>query len=63
MQSERLKKVTLNLYEDDVSFFEERFGYGWSVELRRIMRREVVNYQKRDRRRNQLIQEEIEYDS
>jgi hypothetical protein len=63
MQSERLKKVTLNLYEDDVRFFEERFGYGWSTELRRIMHREVDNYQRRDKARNKLIREEMEYDS
>jgi hypothetical protein len=51
MPSEMLKKITLNLYEDDVRFFEERFGYGWSTELRRIMHREVVNYIRRDENR------------
>lgn len=49
MDSEELKKVTLNLYAEDVKFFERRFGYGWSVELRRIMRREVRNCKVRDR--------------
>ena len=48
MSPDKLKKVTVNLYEEDVEFFEQRFGYGWSVELRRIMRREVKNYQRRD---------------
>jgi hypothetical protein len=48
MPSETLRKVTLNLYEDDIKFFEKRFGHGWSVELRRIMRREITNYQQRD---------------
>ena len=48
MPSEQLKKVTVNLYEEDVAFFQARFGYGWSVELRRIMRREVDNYVARD---------------
>jgi hypothetical protein len=48
MPSETLRKVTLNLYEDDIRFFEHRFGYGWSTELRRIMRREVKNYERRD---------------
>jgi len=38
----------VNLYEEDIKFFEKRFGYGWSVELRRIMHREVINYQQRD---------------
>lgn len=50
MDSEELKKVTLNLFAEDVKFFEHRFGYGWSVELRRIMRREVRNYKERDER-------------
>jgi hypothetical protein len=44
-----LRKITLNLFADDVEFFQDRFGYGWSVELRRIMRREVRNYQKLDK--------------
>lgn len=48
MPSDRLKKVTVNLYEEDIKFFEKRFGYGWSVELRRIMHREVTNYERRD---------------
>ena len=48
MQSEALRKVTVNLYDEDIKFFEKRFGYGWSVELRRIMRREVQLYQCRD---------------
>jgi hypothetical protein len=43
-----LRKVTLNLNEDDVRFFEDRFGWGWSAELRRIMHREVVNYESMD---------------
>ena len=48
MPSEKLRKVTVNLYDEDIKYFEERFGYGWSVELRRIMNREVTNYQLRD---------------
>ena len=63
MPSEALRKVTVNLYEEDIKFFERRFGYGWSVELRRIMRREVMNYERRDQQRDELIQEEIENDS
>lgn len=43
-----LRKVTVNLSEASCKFFEKRFGYGWSTELRRIMDREVQNYKKRD---------------
>ena len=57
MPSDRLKKVTVNLFEEDVEFFADRFGYGWSVELRRIMRREIANYQRLDK-----INAEIDYD-
>lgn len=46
MDSEELKKITLNLFAEDVKFFERRFGYGWSAELRRIMRREVQAYKR-----------------
>jgi hypothetical protein len=38
----------VNLYDEDIKFFEKKFGYGWSVELRRIMRREIVNYKARE---------------
>ena len=48
MPSEKLKKVTVNLFEEDIKFFNRKFGYGWSVELRRIMHREVTNYKLRD---------------
>jgi hypothetical protein len=48
MASEELRKITLNLYEEDVKFFEKRFGYGWSAEVRRIMRREILGYKKMD---------------
>ena len=63
MSSDRLKKVTVNLFEEDVEFFADRFGYGWSVELRRIMRREVNGYLRLDRIRDEIIQEEIEHDT
>jgi hypothetical protein len=56
--SSDLRKVTLNLFASDVEFFASRFGWGWSTELRRIMRREVKAYNKRDQ-----IKEEIEDDS
>ena len=56
MSSERLKKVTVNLFEEDIKFFEKRFGYGWSVELRRIMRREVMVYQCRDKHRDLIFE-------
>lgn len=46
---EELRKTTLNLYATDVEFFKERFGEGWSTEVRRIMRREVQGYQAVDR--------------
>jgi hypothetical protein len=48
MPSDKLKKVTVNLFEEDVEFFANRFGYGWSIELRRIMRREIQAYNRRD---------------
>jgi hypothetical protein len=31
-----LRKVTLNLYEDDVILSEKKFGRGWSTELREL---------------------------
>ena len=50
MPSDKLRKVTVNLYEEDVKWFSNRFGYGWSVELRRIMRREITNYKRTEDR-------------
>lgn len=35
--SEELKKVTLNLYKDDVRAMELRYGYGWSEKVRQLV--------------------------
>lgn len=32
-----LRKVTINLYEEDVQRAETLFGYGWSEQLREII--------------------------
>ena len=55
MDSEELTKVTLNLNKKDVEFFKKRFGYGWSTEIRRIVEREVRNYNWRDQDNRQGI--------
>lgn len=51
---EELRKTTLNLYATDVEFFKERFGEGWSTEVRRIMRREVDLLVARDQEREYM---------
>ena len=57
---DRLVKTTLNLFEDDVEFFKQRFGYGWSTDLRRIMRREVQTLKKVDEVSRIIINEDAE---
>jgi hypothetical protein len=32
-----LLKVTLNLYEEDVAWMKQRWGWGWSTELRAMV--------------------------
>lgn len=32
-----LRKVTLNLYEDDVAIFEYHYGHGWSSYVRDLV--------------------------
>jgi len=37
-----LRKVTLNLYEADVQWFEREYGHGWSERLRQHIHNEVI---------------------
>lgn len=39
---EPLTKVTLNLFSKDVKFLQEHFGQGYSVEIRKIVRKKVM---------------------
>lgn len=36
-----LSKVTLNLFTADVEWFQQRYGQGWSTELRSVIHRFV----------------------
>lgn len=36
-----LKKVTLNLYHDDVIKLQTRYGYGWSEKVRELVREKL----------------------
>lgn len=35
---EPLHKITFNAFSSDVVWFEKHYGYGWTGELRRVMR-------------------------
>lgn len=37
-----LRRVTINLYEEDVDYFESIHGRGWSSTLRKIMHDHTV---------------------
>lgn len=36
-----LRKITINLYDADIRWFERNYGYGWSVHLREMIHRFV----------------------
>ncbi len=38
-----LRRVTLNLYEEDVEASEKLYGHGWSTELRRVWHEHVYS--------------------
>ena len=38
-----LRKVTVNLYEDDVAAAETYYGRGWSEELRKVWSEHIRN--------------------
>lgn len=38
---EPLTKVTLNLFSKDVEFLQRHYGQGYSVEIRKMVRRKV----------------------
>jgi len=46
-----LRKVTLNLYEADVQWFEREYGHGWSERLRQHIHSEVIQRRSPVRRR------------
>lgn len=37
-----LRKVTLNLYEEDCKWFEREYGHGWTERVRQHIHSEVV---------------------
>lgn len=39
-----LKKVTLNLFQDDVEFFKEHYPSNYSEEIRKAVNKFVLNY-------------------
>lgn len=39
MPDQELRKVTLNLYEEDCRLLERFYGHGWSVEARQAVHR------------------------
>lgn len=41
LAEEPLQKVTLNLYRKDYLEFQAIYGDGWSVEIRRLVRRHL----------------------
>lgn len=36
-----LRKVTLNLYEEDCTIMEEAYGHGWTAAVRNLVRKHV----------------------
>jgi len=45
--TEPLRKVTLNLFEADVEWYQERYGQGWSEIMRRDIRHHVNHWKER----------------
>lgn len=43
-----LRKVTLNLFDTDVAWFQKRFGHGYSEHVRDILHRHVRSQQPTD---------------
>ena len=41
-----LCKVTLNLYDKDITAIREHFGYGWSEKIRELVHDYVVDHLK-----------------
>lgn len=38
----KLRKITLFLYRSDVTRMQSRYGYGWSVEVRNLVRQHLL---------------------
>lgn len=48
-----LRRVTINLYEEDVVYFENRYGKGWSSILRSVHHAHIIRA-----KLNDIIQED-----
>lgn len=46
LAGERLTKITLNLYANDVEWFRKRYGWGYSEHIRDIVRNEKNRIQR-----------------
>lgn len=46
--NDSLVKVCFNLNADDVEWFKRRYGWGWSEQIRYLMRRERKELEKVD---------------
>lgn len=60
MTDDSLLKVTLNLNQTDVDFFRERYGYGWSTQLRELMHRHVTDTQRNEAQASAMYRRTIE---
>lgn len=48
LAGEPLTKVTFNMYTKDLEWFQSHFGYGYSEELRKVIRRYVIERTKNE---------------
>lgn len=58
--TEQLHKVTLNLYVSDVVAFRQRYGFGWSEQIRNVVHLNVKDWE-RQRQVMDLIEDDEHY--
>lgn len=46
--SEPLRKVTLNLFDQDVDWLKDRYGYGYTETVRGLIRKHVLEEKRKD---------------
>ena len=46
LAGEPLTKVTFNMYTKDLEWFQAKYGYGYSEELRKVIRRYIIQRDK-----------------
>ena len=60
-RADPLTKITLNVFTADLAIFRQRYGSGYTQQIRRLVHQDVVEYKQYQRELDRLEQDSIQY--